>query len=221
MFAAHYLGGNKMTELKKELEKALQELRKDKERKFDQTVDLVINLKKFDIKKNQVNLFINMPHKIKDKKICGFFETEQEGVETITPAQFKKYSDKKELKKLIKKFDFFIAQGSVMPKVATTFGRALGPAGKMPSPQLGIVMNVSEKEIEDLKKRINNTLKVKVKESSIKLAIGKQSMSDEDIIENILSVYNYVVKALPRDKENIKNIKLKFTMTKPIKINLN
>lgn len=221
MFAAHYLGGNKMTELKKELEKALQELRKDKERKFDQTVDLVINLKKFDIKKSQVNLFINMPHKIKDKKICGFFETKQEGVETITPAQFKKYSDKKELKKLIKKFDFFIAQGSVMPKVATAFGRALGPAGKMPSPQLGIVMNVSEKEIEDLKKRINNTLKVKVKESSIKLAIGKQSMSDEDIIENILSVYNYVVKALPRDKENIKNIKLKFTMTKPIKINLN
>ena len=220
MFAAHYLGGNKMTELKKELEKALQELRKDKERKFDQTVDLVINLKKFDIKKNQVNLFINMPHKIKDKKICGFFETEQEGVETITPAQFKKYSDKKELKKLIKKFDFFIAQGSVMPKVATAFGRALGPAGKMPSPQLGIVMNVSEKEIEDLKKRINNTLKVKVKESSIKLAIGKQSMSDEDIIENILSVYNYVVKALPRDKENIKNIKLKFTMTKPIKIEI-
>ena len=221
MFAAHYLGGNKMTELKKELEKALQELRRDKERKFDQTVDLVINLKKFDIKKSQVNLFINMPHKIKDKKICGFFETKQEGVETITPAQFKKYSDKKELKKLIKKFDFFIAQGSVMPKVATTFGRALGPAGKMPSPQLGIVMNVSEKEIEDLKKRINNTLKVKVKESSIKLAIGKQSMSDEDIIENILSVYNYIVKALPRDKENIKNIKLKFTMTKPIKINLN
>ena len=220
MFAAHYLGGNKMTELKKELEKALQELRKDKERKFDQTVDLVINLKKFDIKKSQVNLFINMPHKIKDKKICGFFETKQEGVETITPAQFKKYSDKKELKKLIKKFDFFIAQGSVMPKVATAFGRALGPAGKMPSPQLGIVMNVSEKEIEDLKKRINNTLKVKVKESSIKLAIGKQSMSDEDIIENILSVYNYVVKALPRDKENIKNIKLKFTMTKPIKIEI-
>lgn len=210
-----------MAELKKELEKALQELRKGKERKFDQTVDLVINLKKFDLKKSQVNLFINMPHKIKDKKICGFFETKQKGVETITPEQFKKYSDKKELKKLIKKFDFFIAQGSVMPKVATTFGRVLGPAGKMPSPQLGIVMNVSEKEIEDLKKRINNTLKVKVKESSIKLAVGKQSMPDKEVIENILSVYNYVVKALPKDKENIKNIKLKFTMTKPIKINLN
>lgn len=210
-----------MAELKKELENALQQLRKDKERKFDQTVDLVINLKKFDLKKSQVNLFINMPHKIKDKKICGFFETKQEGIETITPAQFKKYSDKKELKKLIKKFDFFIAQGSVMPKVATTFGRALGPAGKMPSPQLGIIMNVSEKEIENLKKRINNTLKIKVKESSIKLAIGKQSMPDKDIVENILSVYDSVVKALPRDKENIKNIKLKFTMTKPVKINLN
>jgi large subunit ribosomal protein L1 len=208
-----------MTELKKELEKALQELRKDKERKFDQTVDLVINLKKFDIKKNQVSIFVNIPHKIKDKKICGFFETKQEGIETIIPSQFKKYSDKKELKKLIKKFDFFMAQGSVMPKVATTFGRALGPAGKMPSPQLGILMNVNEKEIKDLKERIDNTLKMKVKESSIKLAIGKQSMSDEKIIENILAVYNYVVKALPREMENIKNMKLKFTMTKPVKIN--
>jgi len=196
-----------MAEFKKELENALQELRKDKERKFDQTVDLVINLKKFDIKKSQVNIFVSMPYKIKDKKICGFFETKQEGIETIIPSQFKKYSDKKELKKLIKKFDFFMAQGSVMPKVATAFGRALGPAGKMPSPQLGILMNVNEKEIKDLKERINNTLKTKVKESSIKLVVGKQSMKDSEIIENILAVYNYVEKALPRDKENIKKRK--------------
>ena len=216
------MGGNtsKMAEMKQELEKALQELRKDKERKFDQTVDLVINLKKFDIKKSQVSLFVSMPHKIKDKKICGFFETKQEGIETITPLQFKKYSDKKELKKLIKKFDFFMAQGSVMPKVATTFGRALGPAGKMPSPQLGILMNVSEKEINDLKKRIETTLKTKIKESSIKVAVGKQSMTDKDIIENVISVYEHVVKVLPRDKENVKNVKLKFTMSKPIKIEI-
>jgi ribosomal protein L1 len=105
-----------------------------------------------------------------------------------------------------------------MPKVATSFGRVLGPAGKMPSPQLGIIVNADDKTINELKNKINNSIKIKAKESSIKLAIGKQSMKDEEIIENILVVYNSVLKALPRQKENIKNLEIKFTMTKPQKI---
>ena len=207
-------------ELKEDLKKALAELRKEKERKFDQTVDLIINLQKFDIKKSQLNLIIKVPFKVKDKKVCAFLESENKNVKTITGEQFKKYSDKKELKKLVKNFDFFIAEGKLMPKVATTFGRVLGPAGKMPSPQLGILMDVNDKAIEDLKKKINNSMKIKIKESSIKIAIGKQSMKDEEIIENILTVYNAVLKDLPRDKENIKNVEVKFTMTKPQKIKI-
>jgi len=207
-------------ELKKDLEKALTELRKSEERKFNQTVDLIINLQKFDPKKNQINLFVNVPFKIKDKKICAFLETKNDGVETITPEQFKKYNDKKELKNLVKKFDFFIAQASVMPKVATVFGKVLGPAGKMPSPQLGIIMNVSNKEIEEIKKKVENSVKIRIREPSIKLAIGKQSMKDSEIIENIINVYNAVLKMLPKEIENIKNIELKFTMTKPQKVKI-
>lgn len=125
--------------IEQELKNALVELRKGKERKFDQTVDLIINLQKFDTKKNSVNLFVPLPHKIKEKKIGAFLEIKNQNVDTITLSEFKKYSDKGELKRLIKKYDFFMAQASLMPKVATTFGRFLGPAGKMPSPQLGII----------------------------------------------------------------------------------
>ena len=206
--------------LKEDLKKALNELRKEKERKFDQTVDLIINLQKYDIKKNPLNLFISVPHKIKEKKICGFLEIKNKNIETITKDSFKKYSDKKELKKLVKKFDFFIAEASLMPKVATTFGRILGPVGKMPSPQLGILANVNEKAINELKVKINNSIKIRTKEASIKLAIGKQNMKDEEIIENIITVYNAILKALSREKDNIKNIEVKFTMTKPQKINI-
>lgn len=205
-------------DLNKDLKKALEELRKEKERKFNQTVDLIINLQKFNLKKSQINILVSIPFKFKDKKICAFLETKNKDVETITPEQFKKYSDKKALKKLVKEFDFFMAQASVMPKVATTFGKVLGPAGKMPSPQLGLLFNVNEKAIDELKKKINNNLKIKVKEPSIKLAIGKQSMKDDEIIGNVLAVYNAVLKALSKGKENIKNIELKFTMTKPQKI---
>ncbi|GAI02259.1 unnamed protein product, partial [marine sediment metagenome] len=125
----------KMTELKEQLQKSLIELRKEKERKFNQTVDLIINLQKFDVKKNTINLLVSVPYKIKEKKIAGFLESKNKNVETVTKEEFKKYSDKKELRKLVKKFDFFIAQASLMPKIATSFGKVLGPAGKMPSPR--------------------------------------------------------------------------------------
>ena len=207
-------------ELKEQLQKALIELRKEKQRKFDQTLDLIVNLQKFDIKKSQLNLIITLPHKIKDKKVAGFFEIKNKNIDTITFEEFKKYTDKKKLKNLVNKYDFFIAQASLMPKVATTFGRVLGPAGKMPSPQLGILMDVNDKAINDLKNRVNNILKIKIKEASIKVPVGKYSMKDEDLLENIQTIYNVLIKELPRDKENIKNIELKFTMTKPQKLKI-
>ncbi len=209
-----------MAEIEAELKKGLLELRKTKERKFDQTVDLIVNLQKFDVKKSNVNIFVNVPHKVKDKKIAGFLEVKNKDVETITPDEFKKYSDKAKMKHLVSTYDFFMAQASLMPSVATNFGRALGPTGKMPSPQLGIILNADEKTIKELKNRINTSIKIKIKEPSIKIPIGKQSMKDEDIIENIMSVYNLLLKTLPRNKENIKNIEIKFTMTKPHKIYL-
>jgi large subunit ribosomal protein L1 len=167
-----------------------------------------------------VNIIANLPHKIKDKKIAGFLEVKNSEIDTITLNDFKKYNGKGELKKLVNKYDFFIAEAKLMPKVATTFGRILGPAGKMPSPQMGILMNVNDKAIQELKDKINNNIKIKIKEASIKLSIGKQSMPDKDILENINSIYNTILKNLPRDKENIKNIELKFTMTKPVKIKI-
>jgi large subunit ribosomal protein L1 len=209
-----------MAELEERLKNALTQLKKSKQRKFIQTVDLIVNLQKIDLKKTNLNIFASIPHKIKDKKIAGFLEVKNKNVDTITPEEFKKYSDKKSIKKLVRTYDFFIAQASLMPKVATGFGRALGPTGKMPSPQLGIIINADDKTINELKDKINTSIKIKIKEASIKVPVGKQDMKEEDLIENILSAYNTILKNLPRDKENIKNLELKFTMTKPVKISI-
>lgn len=217
MFVAHNLGGDKMN---KKLKQALESLRKEKERKFDQTVELILNLQKFNTKKDSVNTVISMPYKIKEKKIAAFFEIKNKLVETITESEFKKYSDKKLLKNLVGKYDFFMAQASLMPKVATTFGKVLGPSGKMPSPQLGIIMDSDEKTVKELIDKINKSAKVRTKEASIKIPVGKFSMKDEEIIENILTAFNAIVKSLPREKENIKNMSVKFTMTKPARIGL-
>jgi large subunit ribosomal protein L1 len=171
------------------LEQAVELLRKDKERKFNQSIDLIVNLRKFDLKKTQINTFVSIPHKIKDKKVCGFIESKSSIINTIQKSQFPIYKDKKKVKKLVKEYDFFIASAPNMPLVATTFGRVLGPAGKMPSPKLGILVDDSEKNVKELVERINKTIRVQTKEPSIKVSIGKLSMKDSELIENATQVY--------------------------------
>jgi large subunit ribosomal protein L1 len=198
-----------------ELKQALEELRKGKERKFNQTVDLIINLKGIDLKKTNISLVINVPHKFKEKKVCGFLTKKSNLVKTVTKPEFAKYKDPAMLRGLVGEYDFFIAHGSLMPAVATTFGKALGPSGKMPSPQLGILMKEDDDSINAVLEKIGKSIKIRLREASIKVAVGKSDMKDEDIIQNINAIYNAVENALPTKKENVKNVLLKFTMTKP------
>ena len=143
-----------------------------------------------------------------------FLTEKNELVKTVTKPEFPKYKDKAALKELIDNFDFFIAHASLMPSVATTFGKALGPAGKMPSPQLGIITKETPEMINPLLERISKSIKIRAKEASIKIAVGKENMKDEQLMENLLSVYNSIIQALPNNIENVKNVNIKFTMGK-------
>lgn len=203
---------------KEDILKALIELRKNEKRKFSQSVDLIVNLQRFDIKKDNVNLIVNVPHIFGKKKICAFLDKKSSVVDTVTKEQFEAYKDKKMLKKLANKYDFFISHAKLMPAVATTFGRVLGPLGKMPSPQLGVVMDDSENSIKTLLGKVDSVIKIKTKEPSIKVVIGKEEMDDDKIADNILVVYNSVLNALPKKMEQLKNVMIKFTMTHPVKI---
>jgi large subunit ribosomal protein L1 len=208
---------------KEDFVKAMQQIRKQEAEKhkqvgFDQTVDLIINLRDFDLRKNPINFLVELPHKIKDKKIAGFLEKKSELVYSITKPEFDSYAEKKMLKKLIKEYDFFIANAKLMPAVATTFGRTLGPSGKMPSPQMGILGVENEDSIKALMAKINAVVKIRPKDTSIKVPMGKQSNKDEEIAENALLVFNKILGILPKGKENLRSILIKFTMGKPTKV---
>ena len=203
-----------------EIKQALDELKKLEKRKFDQSVDLIISLKGIDVKKDNIATVIPIPHKIKDKKICGFLTKKSSLVDTITQPDFVRYRDKKPLKELVKKYDFFIAHASLMPSIATNFGKALGPTGKMPSPQLGVLMKEEDSSIKQLIDKINTSVKIRVKELSVKVSIGREGMKDDEIIANIESIYSGLVNALPSKRDNVKNVMIKTTMGKPIKVEM-
>ena len=200
-----------------EIKQALAELRKEKKRKFNQTLDLVVNLKNFDVRKEALNTFVTIPNP-NEKKIAGFFKKRYSIIDSITEPDFEDYNDPKSIKKLAKKYDSFMANAVLMGKIATKFGRVFGPLNKMPSPQAGVIVQESEEAIKDMLQKMKKLVKVKNKEMAIKLPIGKESMSDKELEENIVFVLKDLENKLPRKNDNIKEVLIKFTMTKPIKI---
>ena len=96
-----------------EIKEALAELRKEKKRKFVQTVDLVMNLKNFDVRKEALNTFVSMPHS-NEKKLAAFLTRRSKIIDTIIEDDFVKYKELKDAKKLAKKYDAFIAVAPMM-----------------------------------------------------------------------------------------------------------
>jgi len=189
-------------------------------RNFKQSVDLIINLKGLDLKKtdHNVNMFVILQHDTGKKiSVCAFVGPEMESKakescdEVILQEQFERFKGKAEIKKLANKHDFFIAQASIMPKVATVFGRFLGPKGKMPNPKIGSVLPPNA-NIKPLYDKLRMTVNLVTKnEPTIKCSVGKEDMDDK-VIDNILTVYNSIIQKLPNEIQNVKSVLLKLTM---------
>ena len=210
---------------KQQVEKAIAELKKGPKRNFSQSYDLIINLKAINPKSESVAFFATLPHpKPKKPKIAMFAGSElKDQAEkvcdfVITESDFSEYADPKKIKKLAQEYDYFIAQANLMAKVAQTFGKVLGTKGKMPNPKLGCVVPPNA-TLEPLVKKLQSTVKLSSnKATNLQCMVGKEDQDDNQIIENVLAVYNNAVKQLPQEKQNIKNVQLKLTMGKPVKI---
>lgn len=197
-----------------------------KKRNFAQSVDLIMNLKGIDLKKPEQNIstFVTLPyHAGKIFKIGAFVSDELQNKAkevcdiVINKKDFSKYGDNlKELKKIAKNVDFFIAQANLMTDIAKFFGKTLGPIGKMPNPKAGAVIPPNAIELKPLVEKLRRTIKIQTKnEQAIKAIIGKENMKDEEITENILAVYNIVLHSVPNETHSIRNSIIKLTMGKP------
>lgn len=206
----------------------LKDMRADvKERKFNQSVDFIMNLKDLNLKNptDQVEFFLTVPNPVRKNKICaivgGELEAEAKKVcdFVITQAELDKYKkDKKLAKKLAAEYDFFIAQANLMGQIAGAVGRVFGPRGKMPNPKAGCVVP-PKATLGPLYDRLQRTIKVSAKKFPVvQLNAGKQDMSDEDIAKNVVYFYDQVEHHLPKEHHNIRGTLMKFTMGKPHKL---
>jgi large subunit ribosomal protein L1 len=214
---------------KKKIIEVLKKVRQDsKKRNFVQSIDLIINLKDINLKNpdEHVDIFTTLAHpKEKKIKVCGLVaaELKQESENvcdlTIMSDDFQRYAgNKKELKKLANDYDFFIAQANIMANIAKVFGKVLGSRGKMPNPKAGCVVP-PKTNLRPLYEKLQATVRLLAKTSPVvHVCVGKEDMTDEDIAENILNLYNLLIHSLHKEENNIASILIKTTMGKPMRL---
>ncbi|MGC8812775.1 MAG: 50S ribosomal protein L1 [Candidatus Aenigmatarchaeota archaeon] len=203
--------------MKEKIMAKIKELReKSKKRNFLQSFDLIVNLKELDTKKpeNKITEDVVLPHgRGSEAKVIVFSDTiKNVDAQILTSADVEKIGkNKRETRRIAKNTDFFLAEPKLMPLIGKYFGQFLGPRGKMPK----IISGNVEKVVENYKKSV----RIRIKDSPVvQCLVGKENMKDEEIAENVEAVIEALKAKLPKGKQNIKEVLLKLTMSKPVKI---
>jgi len=186
--------------------------------KFDEAIEIVIRLNIE--QKHTIRGSISLPYSIdsKEKRVLVFAEG------NFAEEARKAGADYVGLEELIEKikggwleFDVAIATPDVMKSLGK-LGPILGKRGLMPNPKDGTVTQEIAKAVSEFKKgKINYRAD---KAGIVHNKIGKVSMEDQKILENIKALYDEILKKKPSDikGEYVKSIFLCTTMGPGIKV---
>lgn len=203
------------------LEEAVGILKEWQDAKFDESIEVVINLGVDPKHADQmVRGAVVMPHGLgKTNRILVFAKGEREKEAQEAGAD---YVGGEDLAKKIKDegwldFERVIATPDMM-SVVGRLGKILGPRGIMPNPKLGTVtMEVGNAVREQKAGKVEYRVD---KAGIVHVAIGKKSFDKEKIVGNAAALIDVVVKAKPAVSKGIylKKISISTTMGPGIRI---
>ncbi len=191
--------------------------------KFDESLEVAINLK-IDSNKTDQNIkgVVNLPKGSGKKTKVAVMakgdkakEAKEAGADIIGDEDLAKKIGDGQID-----FDILIATPDMMSSIGK-IGKILGPKGLMPNPKLGTVTL-------DIKKSVSNAKSGQVqfkndKAGIVHAGIGKLKLNEEDLLENLKAFYSSVSKNKPDGVKGsfIKKISIASTMGLGIKINSN
>jgi large subunit ribosomal protein L1 len=194
-----------------------------KERKFTQSIEVIVTLKEVDPKKTDLNIneIVYLPHPTaRPARVCfigsGDLAVRAKNAKAdlvIDPSQLENYAgSKKDAKKLARSYDFFLADTALMPRIGKILGQALGPKGKIPTP---VPPNAS---VEAMINRMRTAVRVRSRGSlGVMAKAGDSKLTEPNLAENIQAVVAAVAKKLPNGDKNVKTVMVKTAMGKPAK----
>ena len=205
------------------IEEAISLVKKTSNSKFDETLEVAMNLN-LDVKKadQQLRGAVVLPHGTgKTKKILVLAKGDQAKAATAAGADY--VGDVDMIDKIAKEnwfdFDVIIATPEMMPQLGK-IGKLLGPKGLMPNPKTGTVTTDVAKAIEETQKG-----KVNYRTDSygnVHGIFGKTSFEDAKLVENLKAFIEVILKAKPSTAKGnyVKNISISSTMGPGVKIDL-
>lgn len=210
---------------KKTLIDAVKEAKeKSGQKKFNQTVDMIMNIKEIDMKspEGKIQEVVELPHApAKQNKICVVASGETalrarraNADNVIERADLDALAGKKkDLRKIASDYDVFISEASLMPLVGRTLGPVLGPRGKMPIP---VPANA---DIAAIIERNRKTVVVRMRNQPIiQVPIGTANQTDDELVDNIQAILRVLEGRLKRGLKNIDEVFIKASMGAPVKI---
>ena len=197
---------------------------KSEKRKFNQSVELVLNLKDVDMKsaEGRIQEIVELPYSpAKANKICVIASGElalkarkANADHVVEKAELEGLAGKKrELRKLANDYDFFIAEAPLMQSVGRILGPILGPRGKMP------IAVPPSADIASLLNKHRKTIIVRTRsQPMIQCRIGTEDMKEEELTENIQTILRVLEGKLKKGMKNIRFAIIKTSMGTPVKI---
>jgi len=190
-----------------------------KKRNFLETVELQIGLKNYDPQRDKrfsgtVKL-PSIPRPNMTLCILGdqhdIDRAKHAGVDSMSADDLKKLNkNKKLIKKLARKYDAFVASDSLMRQIPRILGPGLSKAGKFPMP-VSHADNLTDKLNE-----VKSTIKFQLKKVlCLGVAVGNVSMTQEQLVANIMLAINYLVSLLKKGWQNVGSLTIKATMSPP------
>lgn len=189
--------------------------------KFDESVDLSINLGVDPKHADQlVRGTVSLPNGTgKDVKVVAITK-DDEKIKQAKDAGAIDAGSKELLDKINKGwlgFDVMVATPDMMAEIGK-LGRVLGPRGLMPNPKTGTVTNDILKAVEEV---VAGKVEFRVdKQGIVGVSIGKTSFDNDKLIENLKTCMNAILKARPSSVKGIyfKKLTISSTMSPGIKI---
>ena len=196
------------------LDKAVSLLKKTSNAKFNETIDIAINLG-IDAKKSDQNVRGSMvlPNGTgKTLRVIVFAQSEQVDAAKNAGADKVGFEDlAEEIKSGFSEFDVVIATPDTM-RIVGQLGKILGPKGMMPNPKDGTVT----KNVEDavIKAKTGQIRFRNDKGGVVHCPIGKIDFSEESIKENLESLLDAIMKSKPSSAKGafIKKVTVSSTM---------
>ena len=188
---------------------ALDLVKKNSTAKFDESIDISLNINLKQSKGGDFNLrtIVNLPNGSgKKNKVAVLCESDKIDEAKKAGADLAGSNDLIE-KIATGKFNFtkLICTPAMMGKIGK-YGKVLGPKGLMPNPKLGTVTSDLTKAVKDIKfglVEIRND-----KDGNLASTIGRKSFSSEKLLEN----YNHFIESVKKEKpETIKGDFIKNT----------